>query len=390
METPGSTNNACAGLDAGDRASLAEAAAILLDARGIVIRTSEWLGGRLHAAGPHLSSEDWQARYQALVEAALRNAYRVGTLGLDGESHRRPWRRLSKLVAAATGGASGFVGLPGIAADLPITTCLMMRSIAEIARSQGENLASADTRQACIEVFAFGGPEIEDNDIDIAYWTIRGSLGHASIAMLIRQAATRFGLMLSQRYLAQTVPLIGAAAGSTLNYAFMNYYQQMARVHFTLRELERRHERGAVRDCFDCLVRRERLRRGWRRPLVARSGLRPETRQEALPPGPPAKAVAFAIQSFSTGGWGVAGTGACQCLLPPTHRSKVKGSKGDALGRSPEGSALWWGAGRSPDLQTSGRAPLARQQRNAGPYVASGRGHAWTGRSSKVCSTPVT
>ena len=148
--------------------------------------------------------------------------------------------------------------MPGIAADLPLTTCLMMRSIAEIARSHGEDLASADTRQACIEVFAFGGPEIADEDIDIAYWTIRGGLSHASLSLLIRQVAARFGVMLSQKYLAQAVPLIGAAAGSTLNYVFMDYYQQMARVHFTLRELERRHDPDAVRACFDSLVRKAR------------------------------------------------------------------------------------------------------------------------------------
>lgn len=275
METLDSTDNACAGLDDSDRASLAEAAAILLDARGIVIRTSEWLGGKLHGVGrrlaevgPHLFGQDWQPRYQALVESALRNAYRVGTVGLDGEGERQPWRWFNKLVAAATGGASGFVGVPGIAADLPITTCLMMRSIAEIARSYGEDLTSADTRQACIEVFAFGGPEIEDEDIDIAYWTIRGSLSHASISLLIRQVAARFGVMLSQKYLTQAVPLIGAVAGSTLNYVFMDYYQQMARVHFALRAVERRHDPDAVRACFDSMVRQARARRAWpaRRP----------------------------------------------------------------------------------------------------------------------------
>jgi hypothetical protein len=274
MDQPDVTDNACAGLDAADHARLTEAAGILLDARGIVIRTGEWLGGKLHGVGrrftdvgPHLLGEDWQARYQALVESALRNAYRVGTLGLDGESERRPWRWFNKLIAAATGGASGFVGVPGIAADLPITTCLMMRSIAEIARSHGEDLASAGTRQACIEVFAFGGPEIEDEDIDIAYWTIRGSLSHASIAVLIRQVSARFGVMLSQKYLTQAVPLIGAAAGSTLNYVFMDYYQQMARVHFTLRELERRHDPDVVRACFEALVRQLRARRAGRRRL---------------------------------------------------------------------------------------------------------------------------
>jgi hypothetical protein len=145
----------------------------------------------------------------------------------------------------------------------------MMRSITEIARSHGEDLGAAETRQACIEVFAFGGPEIADDDIDIAYWTIRGSLSHASLTLLIRQVAARFGVMLSQKYLTQAVPFIGAAAGSTLNYVFMDYYQQMARVHFTLRALERRHDPDAVRACFDGMVRQLRERRERQKPRVA-------------------------------------------------------------------------------------------------------------------------
>jgi hypothetical protein len=272
MDTPDTTDNACAGLSDADRARLAEAACILLDARGIVIRASEWLSGRLHGLGrrfadlgPHLLGEDWQVRYQALVEGALQNAYRIGTLGLDATNGNRPRHRASRLAAAATGGVSGFIGAPGIAADLPVTTCLMMRSIAAIARSHGEDLTSADTRQACIEVFAFGGPEIVDQDIDIAWWTIRGSLSHASIALLIRQVAARFGVVLSQKYLAQTVPLIGAAAGGTLNYVFMDYYQRMACAHFSLRELERRHDPDAVRACFEGILRAARSRRASQR-----------------------------------------------------------------------------------------------------------------------------
>jgi len=275
----------CGGLDAADRARLAEAAAILLDARGIVIRVSEWFGSRLRGLGrrftdlgPHLLGDEWEAQYQGLIESALRNAYRVGTLGLEAGTQRPPRRRLGKLAAAASGGASGFIGLPGIAADLPFTTCLMMRSIAEIARALGEDLDSSDARQACIEVFAFGGPEIADDDIDVAYWTIRGSLSHASIALLIRQAAARFGLLLSQKYLAQAVPLLGAAAGSTLNYVFMDYYQKMARVHFTVRDLERRYDAARVRECFDHLLRDARAKRG---RVLRRSARMPD---HLLPP----------------------------------------------------------------------------------------------------------
>ncbi len=268
MTLPDSADIDCISLGTDDQAKIAEAAAILLDARGIVIRVSEWIGGRLHGLGrhfadlgPHLLGEEWQARYQSLVEGSLRNAYRVGTVGLSRPGQRRPRKRLNKLIAAATGGASGFLGLPGIAADLPVTTCLIMRAIADIARAHGEDLNAHDTRQACIEVFAFGGPELADEDVDIAYWTIRGSLSHASLTLLIRQVAARFGLMLSQKYLAQTVPLLGAAAGTTLNYVFMDYYQKMAQVHFTLRELERRHDPNEVRACFHQLLGEQKAQR---------------------------------------------------------------------------------------------------------------------------------
>ena len=41
----------------------------------------------------------------------------------------------------------------------------------------------------------------------------------------------------------------------------MDYYQRMARVHFTIRALERRHDPDAVRACFDSLVRAAKLLR---------------------------------------------------------------------------------------------------------------------------------
>jgi hypothetical protein len=113
MDTIEPSDNACAGLGDADRALLEEAADILLDSRGTVIRISEWLGGRLHGLGrrfadigPHLLGEDWQTRYQALVEGALRNAYRVGTLGLGvspgaGSASCSPRRRAAPAASSA-------------------------------------------------------------------------------------------------------------------------------------------------------------------------------------------------------------------------------------------------------------------------------------------------
>jgi transposase len=44
------------------------------------------------------------------------------------------------------------------------------------------------------------------------------------------------GQSLTEKTLAQIVPIAGSVAGAGLNYAFMDYYQQMARIHFTIRQ----------------------------------------------------------------------------------------------------------------------------------------------------------
>ena len=65
------------------------------------------------------------------------------------------------------------------------------------------------------------------------------------------------------------MPFAGALAGTGLNYAFMDFYQQMARVHFTVRALERKYggEDTPVRACFDGLVRQARDRRRSSKPV---------------------------------------------------------------------------------------------------------------------------
>jgi hypothetical protein len=69
----------------------------------------------------------------------------------------------------------------------------------------------------------------------------------------VRRVATILGVSFSQKLMARAMPVVGAVAGGSLNYAFMDYYQQMARVHFTLREMERRYDPEMVRACMDRL-----------------------------------------------------------------------------------------------------------------------------------------
>ena len=175
-------------------------------------------------------------------------------------------------MASASGAASGFVGMPGLAIDLPMTTALILRSVAEIARSKGEDISSDDTRRACLEVFAFGGPATEDDEAEKGYWAARLALTFLPTERLVVQAARMFGTAVSQKLMAQAVPGIGALAGGSLNYMFMDYYQQMARVHFSLRDLERRYDAATVRAEFDALVRQARARRKLGRATATATG----------------------------------------------------------------------------------------------------------------------
>lgn len=259
-------------LDDADRAQLQQAAALMLAQRSSLIRPAAWFGRRVHAAGRILSDINTTLlggsgdRRSTLLETVLHTAYAAGTLGLDANATGSQARhRLGRWLAAASGGAGGFAGAAGIAADLPVTTALMMRSIAAIARDHGEDITSEETRRACLEVFALGSPDSNEEDIDVAYWATRAAFNHASLTLLVRQVAQRLGLVLAQKYLAQAVPVLGAATGGTLNYLFMQHYQRMAEVHFTIRAIERRYDTDVVRTCFAGMLEAARSGRPTRR-----------------------------------------------------------------------------------------------------------------------------
>ena len=262
---PDFSGNACQGHTAQDQKELWEAANRLVNARGFAINMTRWLSqhvqsatGNLEALGRRILGKNWDGledTIRASVETALSKAHDLATLGLEGKGEKDSWLWMNRILSSVSGAVSGFAGLPGLLLDVPVTTTLMLRSIAEIARSHGEDIASEEGRRACLEVLAQGGPRAGDDDAEIGYWSTRAGLSHLSIAALTRTVASRFGVQLSRTMLARMVPVAGALTGGGLNWVFMGYYHEMARVHFTLRAIERRTgDPAGVRVCFDRLV----------------------------------------------------------------------------------------------------------------------------------------
>jgi hypothetical protein len=260
-----------------EQEQLWRAAIVMADSRGLLLRVAALFGrridnlrGSLMQTGERLGGTAWAGlvqRAQDLVEDTLWSSYKYATFGLEAvPEFARPAQpranRLHRLATAASGAASGFAGFPGVVFDIPFTTMTILRSIAEVARDSGEDLAAEETRRACLEVLAFGGPDNEDDEADLGYWATRLGVNHLTINLLIKSAAGRFGLVVSDKFMAQAVPLAGAVTGGLLNYAFTEYYQNMARVHFCLRSLERRTgETAALQDCFEKMVQAARDRR---------------------------------------------------------------------------------------------------------------------------------
>lgn len=157
-------------------------------------------------------------------------ASRGGRLG-DGSD----W--LTRAITIGTGAAGGFGGLPSAMAELPVTTTIILRAIQSIADEHGFDPAKPEVRAACLRVFAAAGPLDGDDDLDLSFLTLRMTVTGASIKSLISKIAPRLAIPLGQKLAAQSVPVLGAAAGAATNYAFTSYYQDVARVQFGLLRL---------------------------------------------------------------------------------------------------------------------------------------------------------
>ena len=239
----------------------------LLEHPGLAVRLTSLLGRPIEG-GLALLPKGAAKLVHAATTKTLRGALRVavGTLGREA---RPPARLRHKLLAIGSGAAGGFFGLPALALELPASTAIILRSVADIARSQGEDLSRPEARLACVEVFAFGGPRKSDDAAETGYFAVRSALvfaieeaaqfiaqkgfveeGAPVIVRLAGQIAARFSVTVSEKFAAQALPILGALGGASVNAVFIGHFQDMATGHFIVRRLERAHGADEVRRAY--------------------------------------------------------------------------------------------------------------------------------------------
>ena len=262
-----------AGMTPDDLASLRRAVQSL-EHPSLAARLTNMVGKPIELIGyalPTAASDAITTATSKALDLAL-----IVALGTIQRAPRPRSQLFHRALATASGAAGGAFGLLALPVELPVSTIIMLRSIAEIARSEGEDLSSSETALSCVQVFALGGRPGSADASESGYFAVRGILaksvtqaarfiaergvieeGGPLLVRFIAQVASRFGVVVTQKVAAQAVPVVGALGGAAVNYAFIEHFQDVARGHFTVRRLERAYGEELVRTEYERLAREQ-------------------------------------------------------------------------------------------------------------------------------------
>lgn len=251
-----------------DRTAL-ETAVFLLENPGFIARVGDFVGAPIEKAiamlPSEISSKIGSAAQKAIL-ASLRVAIKTMT-NYDPKRGAPPessdwWH---KGAVSLTGGIGGAFGILALTVELPISTTIMMRSIADIARSEGAHIQEMKVQLECVKVLALGGRTTSDDGAEVGYFAAREALAKAAadaakhiaahgleqegapaLLRFILEIAERYAITVSEKAAAQAIPVIGALGGAAINVLFMDHFQDVARGHFTVQRLEGKYGRDIV------------------------------------------------------------------------------------------------------------------------------------------------
>jgi hypothetical protein len=241
----------------------------LLEEPGLAAKISDVVGGPIEK-GFELLPKKWNAVIVDVTRKSIEKALGVALLTMDHEPSREPSNWWHKLAVGTAGAAGGAFGLSALAIELPVSTAIILRSIADIARSEGEDIRTPEAKVECVQVLALGGRSKDDDATEAGYFAARAAMASAvsdavrhfaqkgathggapAIARLITMVASRFSINVSEKAAAQAVPVVGAIGGAIINTLFIDHFQDMAKGHFVVRRLERSHGREAIERAYE-------------------------------------------------------------------------------------------------------------------------------------------
>ena len=275
-------------MDSGDL-HFVEHAVKVLERPSFLTKVSLYLGRPISYAAEQLPERVQRVIHKG-VNQALTAGLRVAISSMNGDPEEegglvmassRKWRHTFAVMGL--GASSGFVGGWAMALELPITTTLMMRSIASMAHAAGFDPRDPRTALEILTVFAYGNRSAQrEAGSDTAFLVQRAAFDvlirdgasfisgktAAQVMAALEQGAApkliellakigaRMNIIAGEKFFAQSLPVIGAAGGAAINGLFNDHYSTVAYYAFGLKRLEQQYGEEKVRQAYDAAFQR--------------------------------------------------------------------------------------------------------------------------------------
>ncbi|WP_313136902.1 EcsC family protein [Paracoccus jeotgali] len=216
-----------------------------VEARGVGMEILDRIGGGGEQLVQKLPSY-LRKPIESAVAGAMRRTFKLASASRGAVRDRGDW--FNRLGTTAVGAVGGAAGLTGALIELPLTVTILLRAILEIAEEHGLDTNSDEIQTEALRIFASGGPLTDDDGTDTAFVAARLAVGGRALQTLISGFAPQVASRMLAKVGAQSVPVLGAVAGASINYTFARYYQELARVQFGMIRLA--HETGLPREAL--------------------------------------------------------------------------------------------------------------------------------------------
>lgn len=245
-----------------------------LESPSIIMKLSDMVGKPLELAQKALP-EKAQLALQSAVNKSLHKALEVAIRSIPKTGVKdHDWLKIQEKVqiknylhiaaTSTTGAIGGFFGLAGLAVELPISTTIMIRSITDIASNYGVDLDKMENRLECLYVFSLGTKGKFDDAMESSYLSSRIAFANSirvaaeflvihsakevlnaiekgsapALLQFLSRIAAYFKIAVTEKMLAEAVPVIGAVGGAAINAAFTDFFNNAAKFHFGIKRLE--------------------------------------------------------------------------------------------------------------------------------------------------------
>jgi uncharacterized protein (DUF697 family) len=248
----------------------------LLEKKSIAINLANFFGSAVETIGSLLPAsyrDSISKTNLVLIDKSWE--FTISTMKSPNEP---PGKEKEHIFWVTVSGAIGGVGIITLFLELPVTTVLMLRSVADIAKDEGEDYNQFETKITSLESFALGGNVVDDHTGETGYYAIRNILhkpleesskyiaqkgmagmGAPFAVQLFAKIGARYQTIIAAQTAAKAIPIAGAVTGALVNVVFIDFFQDKARGHFIVKRLEKKYGEDTIRKTYHAIQAKKQI-----------------------------------------------------------------------------------------------------------------------------------